>query len=477
LIAFLFLYCGQCVLSGIVMMQAAGSAIKAEVLNKTLDFQRIAAVSPWEILVGKLLGPPTLAYLLAISAFPMGFFCMLSGVPGLNAVGLILLWIELLCFLFFLGSSAIQHSLQGTTGRRGGASVGFGIMTGLMVMLTISLFSAGDAASFLVNPLRVALPALICPLPAIVGVFLGDPWAAKFYFFSVPIPVLILSPIAHLALAWFILNIMARRLENTENTPLSKRLSYLFIILADLLLVGVLQSGGKSGPLGAAGVPLRIQAAIFLGIHVILSFVAVGAVTPKKETLLSWVWRFRGLRPVVVDALLHDRTLNTFPILMFILSGVGGLVLLLATGEGSVSPEFLLQAAALAAATIFFWGLLYQWFVLVSSKYGPSFFFLFMVMATGVPMMAGMILANTTGGSPALASLVLHLTPVAQVPVWLSDDAPNWLKVVSPLPITICYLMLGIGLLFAAYGRVARMVQRVDRTKGEMGISFVPTTG
>src|SRR5215471_10528956 len=148
LIAFLALYCGQCVLSAIAMMQAAANSIKVEVLNKTLDFQRIAAVSPWDILIGKLLGPPTLAYLLAIAAFPMGFFCMLSGVPGLDVTALILLWIELLCFLFLLGSSAIQHSLQGATGRRGGASVSFGMMSGLMVMLTISLFSAGDATSF-----------------------------------------------------------------------------------------------------------------------------------------------------------------------------------------------------------------------------------------------------------------------------------------------------------------------------------------
>src|SRR5262245_44406579 len=51
LIAFLFLYCGQCVLSGIAMLSAASNTIKVEVLNKTLDFQRIAAVSPWDILI------------------------------------------------------------------------------------------------------------------------------------------------------------------------------------------------------------------------------------------------------------------------------------------------------------------------------------------------------------------------------------------------------------------------------------------
>jgi hypothetical protein len=229
-----------------------------------------------------------------------------------------------------------------------------------------------------------------------------------------------------------------------------------------------------------------------------LSFAAVGGVTPKKETLFSWVWRFRGRRPVLVDALLHNRTLNVLPVLLFILSGIGGLFLLLATanpvdavagglppgahpvlallasGSGNLSPEFLLQATALSAAIIFFWGLLYQWFVLVSSKYGPSFFFLFMILATGVPMMAGMILANTTGGPHPLASLILHLTPVAQVPLWLSETAPNWLKVVSPLPVTIGYLMLGLGLLFAVYGRVNSMIQRVERTKGEMGISVTP---
>src|SRR5437764_85404 len=46
----------QCFLSGIVMLGQAGSSLKNEVMNKTLDFQRIAATGPWDILMGKLLG-------------------------------------------------------------------------------------------------------------------------------------------------------------------------------------------------------------------------------------------------------------------------------------------------------------------------------------------------------------------------------------------------------------------------------------
>ena len=52
----LILYGAQSFFSGILMLGQAGSSLKNEVMNKTLDFQRIAATGPWDILLGKLLG-------------------------------------------------------------------------------------------------------------------------------------------------------------------------------------------------------------------------------------------------------------------------------------------------------------------------------------------------------------------------------------------------------------------------------------
>jgi hypothetical protein len=480
MVVFLILYCGQCLLSAIFMLQSASNSIKIEVLNKTLDFQRIAAVSPWDILLGKLLGNPTLAYLLAIAAFPMGFFCMLNGIPGVGVLEVVLLWLQLLTFLFLLGSATIQHSLQATTGRHGGASVSFNIFIGVLGLLIFSSFSAGDARSFLVNPLRVTLPALLSPLTAISGVYVGDPWAAKFYFFSLEIPCLLFTPIAHLAIAWFILNIMARRLQSIDNSPLGKRLTYLFLVVADLLVVGALQSTGRAGPLGAAGLPVQIQVGTFLCLHMILAFIAMGAVTPKREAFFSWIWRFRGNHTALRDAFLHDRTLNTAPIIVAILTGLVGLALLVITGQGGVTADFLVEAAALTAAVIFFWGLTYQWFVLVSGKYGPSFFFLFLIFTTGIPMIAGMIIASDLRGPSTLSTFLLHLTPIAQFPLWYSDgergNAPGWLKVISAWPVTIGYLMLGIWIWVLIQRRLNQLVRRVHQTKEEMEIhSPIPT--
>src|SRR5262249_30681723 len=85
----------QFFVSGMIASVATGSSLRSEVVERTLDFQRIATLSPKQILLGKLLGEPAIAYLLAIATIPLASFCWILGVPGLSLDVLLLLYVNL----------------------------------------------------------------------------------------------------------------------------------------------------------------------------------------------------------------------------------------------------------------------------------------------------------------------------------------------------------------------------------------------
>src|SRR5438105_2613260 len=64
----------QFLVSALTASSATSVSIKNEVVNRTLDFQRIAALSPRQILLGKLFGEPAHAYLSAIASVPLAVF-------------------------------------------------------------------------------------------------------------------------------------------------------------------------------------------------------------------------------------------------------------------------------------------------------------------------------------------------------------------------------------------------------------------
>src|SRR3954471_17550153 len=51
----------QFTVSALIALSATSASVRSEVTNRTLDFQRIAALSPRQIILGKLLGEPAMA--------------------------------------------------------------------------------------------------------------------------------------------------------------------------------------------------------------------------------------------------------------------------------------------------------------------------------------------------------------------------------------------------------------------------------
>src|SRR5437667_4134842 len=107
----------QFVVSALLAGNATATSVRAEVINRTLDFQRIAALRPRQILLGKLLGEPALAYLLLIATIPLAVWCWAVGVPGLSFLELVLLYVNLLTTTILLGTMGLRDRPEGREGK------------------------------------------------------------------------------------------------------------------------------------------------------------------------------------------------------------------------------------------------------------------------------------------------------------------------------------------------------------------------
>ncbi|HMO35912.1 MAG TPA: hypothetical protein PKA06_07715 [Gemmatales bacterium] len=456
----LILFGGQCLLSSIIMLSQAGNAIKNEVMNKTLDFQRIASVSSWDILIGKLLGPPVMAYLLALSAIPIAVFTLLNGVPGVGMVELLLSWVQLLTFLFLLGSCVIQNTLQVSSNKSTGVAPGFGILLAVLGLIIYSTFAGGDSKTYLADPRRSTLAALLTPLTAFAGLSAQDPWSATFPWLSWEIPCLLFTPVAHLVIAWFVLSIMARRIANVESTPLGKKKGYLFLLLADLVLAGVIVGCGPLGKLGAAGLNLQQQLSAFLIIHLLLTMVYYISLSPRADWVRSWVWRYRKPGKDMLHSLLHDRAPNSMAILVNLTSAAlaGGLILLQAQEPVQISSANV-NAGLAALVLVAVLGAVYQAVQLISQKFALAYFLLFLMFLLAAPVMFGAMLCSMQIPIYVLAGqILLHATPLTQL-IHLLVDANG------PYPMLFLHLFLTVIALVFTWKRVARMHQRVAKIK------------
>lgn len=463
----LILFGGQCFLSGIIMLGQAGSSIKNEVMNKTLDFQRIASVSPWDILVGKLLGAPVMAYLLAFAAIPIAVFTILNGVPGADFITLILSWLQLLTFLFLVGSCVIQNTLQITSTKGTGAAPGFGIFMGITGMLIYSTFAGGDSPSYLADPRRMSIGALFTPLTAFSGFSAENPWAARFSWFSLEFPCLLFTPFAHLFTSWFILSIMARRLGTIESTPLGKKQGYLFLVLADVLVAGILNSCGTHGKLGAAGMSLQHQLVAFCLIHIAISVIFFVSLTPRMDWVMSWIWRYRQPGSNLRDSLVHDRAPNTIAIFLnaAVASGCVCLMLLLETNR-LANPMILLDLGLATLATVMLIGALFQAIHLVSRRYGTAIFILVLIFLVAVPALAGsMLCSSRLPDYVFLGQGLLYLTPITQfMRFGLQNQDIKYFDLVPYVMATIYLLFTGLCVSYT-WNWVRRRNIRVENVK------------
>jgi hypothetical protein len=452
----------QFAVSAIMALSATSASIQAEVVNRTLDFQRTTALSPGQIILGKLLGEPALAYLLAIGTLPLAFWCWMMGVPGLDLVAWFLLYVLLATNTLMFGAIGLLHSLEPGSGKSGQRGVG-GARLLPTLLIVVGNLAAGMTAAIgtaaLAVPWAALLLGLLTPVPVLAGL-IGpghSPWEYGLSFCGVEVPFLLVTPLAQLIVAALCFESMSRRLVHPGNPPWSKLLAYETLALADVLTAAALFDPGlKPGA----------RVATFCIIHLVLSLWLMTGVTPWREGLLSWVWRFRGRRARLWDWWLGDRSENTLFLLTCAAIGlaVGALGVVVPAGpaEGwkpvvAAGPAI---TCALAETTVLLLslGTVYQWLVFIGGRYGKTAFILLLLLVDVLPHSLGQYY-----DWPWL----LSLSPTANMVRWFE---PTLSPPVEPLLLVLAYGAVLLLAWWSLRGRVRRLERAVDRKLEQMGV-------
>src|SRR5207237_6903087 len=128
-------------------------------------------------------------------------------------------------------------------------------------------------------PWSTAAVGLLTPIPAFFGLYIGDPWTSRLSFFGVQIPMLLVTPVSQLGLAFLCFHTMVRRLINPLNPSLSKMLAYLTLLAVDVMTAAVLL---EPTPFGLAIEP-RVTA--FCLVHLLAGLLLMICVPPWLASL------------------------------------------------------------------------------------------------------------------------------------------------------------------------------------------------
>jgi hypothetical protein len=445
-------------LSAMLALTATSTSMQIEVVTRTLDFQRIATISPLQILLGKAFGEPTTSYMMAMATLPMSVMCCTMGKVSL--VSLLVLYLTMATTTFMMACLGLQHSLDPASkgAQAGGIAGAIFFLTFMATGVPLSFGPRGGALELI-----SAAVGLFTPILSIKGIAFGGEgasiWTATMPFFDSQIPYALLTPIAQLALSLLMLLFMTRRLTQPLMTSLSKPQGYVLMVILDCVWAA-LQYNALNLAEGLTGPAVRFA----IG-HAALALLLVGRITPSRESFQSWAWRLRGRRNLAVDLLIGERTPNVLVLPVYCLMGAVVFFAAVAVPVHWLRPDFIAAtrwpeltiAATTSVLVILFYGLFYQ--VLTVAMGRGAGITWFVVVAIG---MVGPWALGTVFQLEWLSSL----SP-AETFVRLQDQAASRYP---PWPLVVTY---AIGIAFWSWGLrglARRLTRQVDRRLESMGV-------
>jgi hypothetical protein len=439
----------QCSVSALRAFAGTHNSLRVEVVKQTFDLQRIATLSPSQILIGKLLGESAPAYFLGMASVPLGAWCWMMGVPGVSLAVLVLAYDQVATTTVFFGCLGLMQRLT-TDGDRNslkGQQVNgvFALaLFGVPVLAIMYFILAAKTWSG-------AIAGLLAPGPLFFGIYEGTPWRPALLLYGIPIPFLFVTPVSQLFLCLLMFRASARRVVYPEATAMSRPVAYSVCALFDLLAAAVLH---EAPPLGF---PLGARAAAFCFGHLVICLGLMVAVTPGRDVLMSWIWRFRGRRPWLSDVWLGERSENTLVTITFAVLGILGLLFFVLLPEALAdgwawSPadgRVILGSAATMTLVLVALGTLYQWCIAITPGSGAGIFWTIGVLL--------MVPAHIIGVVYKI-DVVLALTPTAVFAAWIGNNAPP-----SLYPMLILYALILCAAFVAFRRRMARRVKVIDQ--------------
>jgi hypothetical protein len=427
-------------LMGITLLAAGGIAttatstsIKNEVVSRTLDFQRIAALSPRQILLGKMLGEPAQAYFCIIATIPLALFCLSIG--GVTLDLMLIVYLNLITTTVLFSALGLGNRLELPMGQ---ADIGLAGLAGLTTPFV------------LFNAMRM-----------------DEPWDFGLLFPGFHIPALAVLPVVQLLLAYVCFHTMERRLLNPLLPAFSKPLAYALLVLLDAVALVTFF---------AIPAPHTYRCLGFCLAHLTIAVWLMTAVTPWKETLHSWVWRYRDRLPRLWDLWVGERSSNQLVLLTFCLAGVIAYpaLLFLQPPWGDVFPDTRYP----------------QYQAELSAKLGAMLLTVLLILAFGAVHQRALLLVGRNGAAALLVvALILDLPPQIAGQYYNSDllqsfsPSAHFVRLFKdpahPLDLLPVLGVYGVILLLCGWSlhdRIRRLELAVDVKLRQMGVT-APAAG
>jgi hypothetical protein len=427
----------QGLVSAILSLASTSSSMNAEVVNRTLDFQRIVSLSPQQILVGKMLGEPTISYFLALASMPLAALCW--GIGAASGAVIVLLYVNVATFALMWAAVGLIHSLappQQTAGAR--QRSGIGGLAFVFIFILPQLLIRG--ANLLDTPGIGDLIKLLTPIGSLIHLWQDSAWNARIGMWGVDLPSLVVAPVAQLAIAAWIVAAMARRLKNPVDPAISKPRAYATLAVLDLVFAGICYAKWREG-YDATHLVYGYALA-----HIVACLLILFAAVPRRQALVSWLWRRRAVHPGWRDRLIADRADVGAAVIAFGLIGVAVLAaalvapMAIAAGPAQVGiePAQLAEVCLAAIVIVVAAGLIHQLCVATAPRGGTLLYVLFMVMANLLPpVTVAMLSASGAAPGEPTAEAVGFLSPVVLFSVNMNQFAGPY---------------VGAGWLIAVYG-------------------------
>jgi hypothetical protein len=444
---FIVLISVEVVITGLFAVMATWQSMHAEVVNRTLDYQRIAAVAPRDILLGKLVGEPAQGYLMALAGLPLLAWCWGMGAVSLEA--LVLLILQVFTTAILLGTLGLVHPLD--TGGDKSKTSGRTIRNVALIIFGVYAMQMSIFMSLMGNhPLTQVPLGLLTPVFSITAVAREMPEEYGLPFYSWRVPWLFLTPVTQLAVVAIVLHSITRRLVSPVNVALGKPIAYAILAAIDVIVIGAMLDPRTFPP------ALDVRVAAFCLAHVVASLLIVLTVTPNRECLRTWIWRLRGRQPWWKDALVGERSENFGALVAFCLMGLAaGMLLIILPAGAQVAPvavgervAFCLPLVGTMCLLILAVGSLYQLLVSIGTA-GATIFVGLVATIVIVPHMAGAYLQI-----PEL----MAASPSAQFTQWIAEVPPS-------LPLWPLVAVYGTILMVSQY--VLR--QRIKKSSAAVG--------
>lgn len=269
----------------------------------TLNFIRLSPQSSQSILIGKLLGVPSLLYLAVALVVPLHLWLGLSAQIPLSSIFIVYSLLAVASVFFY--SASLLYSL--VSARLGGFQTWFGSGAVLLFLLLTTTYTANTGMPsssmdwvILFNPSSLLrYPTEFAGLPEGISSYFNTSWSSlKFFGLPVGANIWIASSLMVLNYAlwtYWIWQGLSRCFHNSSITIFSKHQSYLLTACFEVSLLGFVR---ESSSAGEYRIDLFTHFSFLLFFNLLLCLFLIAALSPHRQTLQDWA-RYRHQNRVV----------------------------------------------------------------------------------------------------------------------------------------------------------------------------------